>query len=914
MVGDVNIEKARVFLTTTYLSHQEVTLDIEGAKDWQVTVKGDLLSPIYKETTFPLQFTGFPAEALTQVYSEFFQNGEGTLEVWTSWEENTPITLHTFDLDFDTYEKDDNTVSIACRKVDLRTLIKKNGKTEYSIPVKGIAQDKMLRYERGKVQNKLVFRRADFETRLDTTISNFITPVQGKTEIDERKVVFALVDSDTPTKDAVEVYEDENGYLFKTLQQINVSTWYTSFGDLAGTHIKFGTAADMSAFIDSLTAGGMYVGYRLYKTVGATKTLLNERYDTCEVLYDPDYVDLVVHVICLQSGYKVSPYFGWAGTLEKDAKVSFEASIFSDAAVVAPTLAGVAAQSFSLCGVGELSVYFEGESPTPRVFDCAMVEDVLRELLVRMGDVNPNILVRSKFVSYVALIPMNALKGAYEPSMLISYDMLRTFLRSCACDVILNGDIIEVVDIMSNYGIFNAGGDTIIFSEEECADLRISSYSEGVFNEIKIGNSGASNTDGDAMRYEKNIAVTFTNNANTTNTLDLTSPIRTDSIGFELSIPDTLESTSKEEKDIFAVKVVYSPENGSGVYIIDNQNTIVSDEGLYIREFNTDFEPRRLLYRWLEVIAASADVFIPATTAQDRIRNVAIYDIGAAPVYLPMVYDIATSDDKSLLGTNFTNENVSFTYGTGVYSGFILELSENPLIRRQKEMKLLASGGTPIKYRYGNITYPSKMTVNSVGNVYYMSKALLLECNVFGVDLGSNAIFFASSDPEFTVTQNDIESNKVSINIRATANTTGVTRTSTITASVNGVGMKVCTVSQKPLGLGAVVNPSSDIRLSIEGFSDDTTNVYFENLVPSVLYPKSSWKRLMFEGVFNIGGTDVTMLPTYCLSSRIVHENNNNVEIYVFAKPIDTPINTVYYSSVSTGTGMVNVPINITFV
>lgn len=703
MVGaTLNIEKARLFLTTPYVSGLEVTTLVDGWKEWAVVNKRDKLAGTVKETTFPFKFTGAAKSALTQVYDTYLQNGKSTLTLWKTWSGNTPTVSLTYDLDFGTYVLDDDFVEISCREQDIRSITKKNEGTEYNIPIAEVALGKHFRYERVELDNKLVMRRANFAYQ-------DLSQWNAWKNVSSRWYGFSLQEADTPVKDHLTYTDIADGdstasvtvtkkgiYTVQYVSEadlVNMSTWGADAWVFANRHNAF---VRFQLFLDS--------------TVVATNTT-NCTYNDNDVPQAETFQQYLLYANTMRNNALLS----WTGWVEvgQTLRVLVTWGLYG----TPPPSPSYGAQVFNFCGVGRLEVSYKARVDEVLSLPCTNLKRLMESLYSRMGVEQPvNVTVVDTLAQKLIFVPASVLGNEQERNITVSYSKLNSFLLSIACTIHIDGNNVYVRPITGAQGVFNRNETPVItFAEDESADLVVSAETENVFSEIRIGNSSSAALEGVNAQREFNMVHTYTSNANTKNTLDLTSPIRTDSIGFELSIANSRMNRRKSDRSNKDIFVVHVDDDG-------NEFTVVptSVNGQASTMFNGALSPQALIRRWKPVWSGFADVLKLSANESNRINvngigawNTSIYEgyDTYVPELLPVMYDIATSDGKDLLVREWVSGVVAFNYKGTTYKGFIQEIQENPLLRNQKELKLSAIGRS-IEYPFGLMLDGTSANIN----------------------------------------------------------------------------------------------------------------------------------------------------------------------------------------------------------
>ena len=843
VTGLVNIENARVFLKSAYpIVDMEITLDIDKWQDWQVSIKKDVLSASYKETTFPFNFIGKAAEKLTEIFQYYYGNTRATVEVWTSWVDNQATKKEVYDLDFSTYNKSDDGVSISCRNISLRTLIKKNGGTEFSIPIIDVAEPYAFRYKSNKVKNILRLRRADTVNYGWYNISYVGNPAVFKFDIyKEHKPTFTFLDSDVTVKDCVEYFEEPDVEPIKILKDGNYTLSYETKGEinaLSMSHTSTAAQYYLTKLQNLLMVNGVQnvfgVTYRILVS-GVEKASL---YRTCSLVQSETQDNGMLSFRYAHTETSLDQtLLSWTGELHKDDKVSvsitFDRHPNSASGVGHVTgwdnnsaLGTFHSTSIQFYGTGNLIVEWSGSNNIIRNMRCVKIASLLKAILSRMGSnkvIQVNVL--APHIDDIVLIPKDVIVGIVNPEINISYNTLLSFLKMLCCDVKFKSDSVDIIPMYGANGVYdNTIMEGIYYSENECADLRVSPYTELTFSEIEIG-SKVEQTDEMLTNLEFNVAATYITKTESTNKLDLTTPIRTDTTGFEKIIPTASGKSADTAKTIFAFDVSLQ-----GIVYEPKVTTTSSTTQTFI---NGAFAPRFLLKRWLPILNSSTDVFVLASSTKrtDIIVNgqlltsdVSKYtDDTGYPVLHPIVYDIATSDRVRLISKDHLNGIVSFTYNGEIYYGFALSIDENPLLRKQKEIKLLRKGDNHVQFPYGILSKQPELVKSCIAESHFTTTFSVIGGN----GLLNQAPIRLTSD--FVTLESKSFSGTSGTFVLSVSRNTGIERECSIFIKLyDNIEYLICHIVQKADG-----EPHVDIEtveLSWNGaYSDDTTSMLFIN-------------------------------------------------------------------------------------
>lgn len=706
---------------------------MDNWQDWEAVIKRDAFAGTYKETTFPFRFTEDGMEEIKKVYNEYRQNGKGTITIWKTWIGNTPTSQVTYDLDFGTYLKEDAYVEIACRNQDLRSTLKKNAGTEYDIPMSAVQVDKPFLHKRVELKNVLRMRHIEMAEQ-DSHFSNIFT---GKIR-SARWLGFTFDSADTPVKDHLEYTDTENGvdaspvkvtkegtYTVKLISdsELNAMAWVQTNYYMNQYYAQSGTA--------------YIIKYVLYKNDTVIKT----------VQYSTEYANrtavpkVAYHIFGRM--VKGTTLLSWTGTLTKDDTLRMQVVLETTNQSINPPQAST--QIFTFNSVATLEVSYIAKQRDDVFMLCATIKSTLKALIEQMGVKNVNVFDLEADIGVVntVLIPVAAMEKALNPTLTVSYQKILALLKTLTHTVRIsrNGiyEALEIVPIIGASGAFdNESTSLITYDEDETADLVLSHHTDVVYNTVKVGNSSCDLEGENAVR-EFCFEATYTSNVNSNNTLDLTCPIRTDSIGFELLIPtDPRKESGGANKTLFAVYA----QNTESYYTAWRQILGTS-------RFNIAFHPAEILRRWMPLLVGFTDVFTFASGngavnesltyfyVDDEYRYVqtsspvTIYEKERVKAIMsPTLIDIATAGGKDVLSRDWIQRTVELMYKGTLYKGYVLEMQENPLLQTSTQLKLLMANAPELKINVSAISPQNKYVYSSDAQPY-----LYLQSYISGLDV-----------------------------------------------------------------------------------------------------------------------------------------------------------------------------------
>lgn len=735
VTATLQTERSRIFLSTKYVTSKEVTLSVDNWQNWEAIIKRDAFAGTYKETTFPFRFTGDGMEEIKKVYNEYRQNGKGTITIWKTWVGNTPTSQVTYDLDFGTYLKEDEYVEIACRNQDLRSTLKKNEGTEYDIPMSAVQVDKPFLHKRVELKN--VLRMRHIEMAEQDSQHGFGYYYTGKIR-SARWLGFTFDTADTPVKDHLEYTDTENGVDASPVKVTKEGTYTVKL--ISDSELNAMALESSDSYVNAYYAqsGTAYVvKYILYKN----DVVLHTRQYNTEYVNRTTPSKIFYHIFGRM--VKGTTLLSWTGTLTKDDTLRVQVVLeTTNQSINKPV---VDTQIFTFNSVATLEVSYIAKQRDDVFMPCATIKSTLKALVEQMGVKNVNVFDLAADIGVVntVLIPVSAMEKALNPTLTVSYQKILALLKTLTHTVRIsrNGiyEALEIVPIIGTSGAFdNESTSLITYGEDETADLALSHHTDVVYNTVKVGNSSCDLEGENAVR-EFCFEATYTSNVNSNNTLDLTCPIRTDSIGFELLIPtDPRKESDGTNKTLFAIYA----QNTESYYTAWRQISGTS-------RFNIAFHPAEILRRWMPLLAGFTDVFTFASGngavnesltyfyVDDEYRYVqtsspvTIYEKERVKAIMsPTLIDIATAGGKDVLSRDWIQRTVELMYKGTLYKGYVLEMQENPLLQTSTQLKLLMANAPELKVNVSAISQQNKYVYSSDAQPY-----LYLQGYVSGLDV-----------------------------------------------------------------------------------------------------------------------------------------------------------------------------------
>lgn len=229
---------------------------------------------------------------------------------------------------------------------------------------------------------------------------------------------------------------------------------------------------------------------------------------------------------------------------------------------------------------------------------------------------------------------------------------------------------------------YNKDITAIELKETELADLIIRVDQDVIYSNIKVGYPKIDYSQAGG-RYEFNSEFSYTTGfdtgeLDTTNTLELLSPYRGDSMGVEFLTWERLKETTddKSDSDIFVLSLTENSED----YTIYEGNTATIGE---VELFNGVINPRNLALENESLIGITTKTLtFTATTGSNGVTIDGIpFLYGSVPInkklFDPIIYDFATGAFVDLPDKDKQSGLIRFQFKGIVYQGFIDEIRKN---------------------------------------------------------------------------------------------------------------------------------------------------------------------------------------------------------------------------------------------
>lgn len=757
----VNIESAKVFLTTSDTTDLDVTLMFDNWQDWQVEMDRALFSSTVKETTFSMTFTGDAKTALDTAFSIYGQNAVGSIRI-LYLEDNVE---NNYDLDFGTYLSTYTGVEISCRLRDLNTAIKSNGRTEYEIDMASISLNNTLHYPRITLDNNVIMRRSEMES-----VDGELAPLMAK----GRLVGMSYLESETPVQDYV-MYEDvlggDNtlpGQAFTVLKTGTYTLKYISHGETDSVGFRFSGPNQKTQFLNAMDGNGFTIAFSI-KRNGTNLTY---------TYYDMELIDIVASPVTVVYAYS-NPIDGsvlteWTGTLNQGDRIRLEMTAVMFREFEPPSFTPEIAYSFN--GVGDFELSYKAKNAENKIYLCTNIANIIPQLLRKMGvDYDFNVSIETSKLDKLLFIPQDIINGRSDPLLTTSFSKIEQLLKLCCCGMRIDGNTLTVLDMIEEGGIYDPFDPSVFFESYECGELEVSPFTDIVFSSFKVNYD--SNTS-EAKNYGKefNRTTEYSMDVNSTNSLEVTCPYRTDSLGFELSIPYREGDSNAKNKTIYLVDAEFVNEVYQPIFADINGETS--------ELFNGHLSPAHIARNWQDnILSCSSDTLLFASSegrtnitvdGQSLGENLSVYDSVFMPVIHAVKYEIKTSDDKKLRNLDYLNGYVSFDYDGKIYTGFVTSISENPLLRDEKEMSLLKfvgnTQGEHINVPYKVLVYDKNVFVGS------REQTLDLYFDIVGENVTLSDIYITDISGQGTISDITVVANRVRFKLNVTENTGNTNR------------------------------------------------------------------------------------------------------------------------------------------
>lgn len=892
--------KIEIIIPAPYQPSDEIiydcTLDVEGWEDWEVKFERAVLETSVKTTSFPFIFTGGAYDVLKTQFNKYYQNAQGKIRI-TNF---APEIIQYFDLDFSTYNEieAENRIELSCREQDIRSVVKSNGNTKYDIPLIDVQIPQTLNFSGVQLDNIIKMRAVNLENYtlqrvLPNTNLNGVNWNFSPTTTVSQYSGFTFLDSDTPIKDRVTTQDTLKEFYWDIIDTVypkafmriekagNYKMSYLSDTDMIIWSCKISIRNTWNSFLSVVSAGGIRAEWNLYKRLIDDENEVNtnpliriatvQRPDNIRLFAPSESEDLSVPVsgaMAFRVGYanhaKGTELLSFDGFIESGYEIIFETKLkynftYND-------LPGTQADwSYCFCNIGNFICEYKGIT-APKTYRCTDIPNLMLNIIERMGYSGvTNTVLEDTLTSGIVLVPHDVLNGYSEPKITLDFNSVVNFLKLNCLTYRVEGDTLYIQLITGQNGVYDRNNiEAFNFSEEECADLQISPYTEIQYSEINV-NYQKNNVEGINEKKEFNRTTNYTTKSNSNNKLELSTNIRTDSVGFALSIPE-LENDSNERKD--DIWAIWATKTGTVVSPIT-----VTVNGKQEGFFNSQFLPANIIARWWGLLAGWTnvasfsssecidDLEVDGTnTRRDCYISFTANDtLEVVPDILPVMYDVATSDDKNILAPLLLNGCLSFNYKDETFLGFALDIGENPLRRQTKEIKLVKRGEA---VPFGSLPFQILPKQNVIG-CPAAGKNITVAISVFGAVADSIRAEWSDTNQNINPISITRLGSELIIRFNVLANSSTTSRKFGVDLTVYFGGIvfntyTVCTISQEGLNPNNVtVSPQNytfNFELNDSMFDSNLTikqNNGYRGVLIDLLGADSSFSTI--RSVFNTG-------------------------------------------------------------
>lgn len=917
----VATEKARIYLTIPDVcENHDCTLEVDNYADWEVEVKRDVLEATQKTTTFPFSFTGEAKNYIDREYSRYFQNGEGVVRVVSYGV--TPAYNISYELDFGTYSSDDYRTEISCRDRDLRTLIKQNGNTEYDLPVSSVVLEVSVNHKRVTLRNELSMRRVGMddvynnwgESWARPAITTFLPPLTYNDADAPIKDVITYKNSQDTDDSGVKgdwfIKKEDGGVQSKQIKSFKVSYVAESenafMSYLSGEEGKtnfynfFGVPKSQLffkiKFIEGVSSSG---GVLAATSIPITQSNYDYTAPQKQSTTPAQYVTWGHAFESIETGEELLTYENTTGYVPS--YVTMVMTLGDDTRDLPPRTVPSGFMTFA--GAGDVIVSYDAKYTNSKVFACSDFEHLIRACLLNMGASDDvEVVCADDFASHVKFVCSDTLQGRTDQQFTVSFNSLANLLKMMGCSYRIEDNKLTIIPLVGTNGVFlepTANGFTsfdVDYTEEEVADLKEDAYTELTYSEVSFS-LDSNSIEGVNADLEFNRTTTFSANINSTNKLELSSKIRTDSVGFELAIPQKEGDSNKRKKDLWAIYCnevdgFYEPET-------------TSLNGGTTDRFNARLNPMYLMYnRWRKLLCSVTDVYkLASTDVSGSITYINVdgvlyflhenFDAKAASdlvnnrfsVILPSTLEVSTSDRKSYITKNTLNGVARIQYNNKDYLGYLLEVTENPLLPIETTLKLLRANTSSQWFRYSFITDGYKKEIPGY------AQSVAVHVSFFGMSVVPYGITAYASDSSVSVGIMNIIRSKVTLKIDFPKNTGSNPRTVTIIITDGHDNYNVAVITQKAISSNMSIDqkpaPLLLVRNTALSEAAFTLNSdYYKLSIPSDIDYHGSWVR-----VPNVNGSESDQYPcvpsTFFSMSYEASTNTLLVHAYGIGRPLE---------------------------
>ncbi|MDR0680860.1 MAG: hypothetical protein LBG15_03255 [Dysgonamonadaceae bacterium] len=646
----------------------DVSNSIKEWKELEIEMSREDLSGVYTEISSPFRFVMGSYDIIESFFNNNGFSAKAQMYIYlrkNDWTYEDPVK---FDLDFTTYHKQDDEITVNARKGSLYDFLKSKGKIKVDIPVSDIQETKNFRFDRIPLQNEVEFSVFNEYKDFEVAYSDFGRLSIGITE----------TNTDVLIKDKFMVYTvaENQEVVFSNPEE------------------------NQTYFIKNTTNESIVCGIKMNLNISLSSSMYNI---PSEIKTKDCYIQIAFSKDT--DGNSTNIYSEYLGEIRGETPISRSIDMYKKVHVqpgeclylflryrdylsswVHPTL-------FNGQITGNLTISYNGiESPVylPVISPKVLIQAIVNRITETTSQYQ--VILEDFNVSNDKLFILSAesVRLFTDAKIHTSYDDFKAWMRVLGYEPVVEENVLI---FKKRNKIFNNNSTAMQLSESDCAGLVETVNEEYIFSSVKIGynkkeyksKNGRYEINSGSNEYSTDVSVV-------NNPIELVSPYRADGYGMEFLLLDTKNNDetkdNKDDNDVFFVNAIEDQDVFTAIFpsavAVPDDNIPIE---IYTRLINVKYNPR-LLVEMNKNLLAVASRYINFKSMESnyviivdgKASNDDINLLGTdGNLFSTILYEFASKNIKSLPDPLTRNGLVKFTYKGNSLQGFIKKISKNPV-------------------------------------------------------------------------------------------------------------------------------------------------------------------------------------------------------------------------------------------
>lgn len=630
-----------LYSTLFFIQELDVTDFIIDQDSIIIKQERDNLSGVSISVSSEIRFVNEARDLITAFFMEYKLWANLGLRVYL----RDPIDIHKYELaeslklDFKDLVIEDDVASIGSEVKSIQEYVKSGGKSKFDIPVSEIKKDEAWDYNRIELQSIANYTIAEMQYD-NVYLSHFfgisLNSVERVPDSVEHTAISQVAGDAT-----------SESYFFKTKEggTFYIKSKFRIYSSKPGTFFRFRRWSDISS------------GFTIYEKAIDIPTGNDDWY----------YADINMDIT-----YSTTA----------DIEFLFQADY--------PT-GGSSEYSFRIDNFEYMSVVWRSIG-NPIQLDIIEPEILLQRLLNNISNKRAKLTgVINWDISYLPmLIAAETLRGFSDANIHISLNDFIDWMKFKGYEYQYENNTI-IFDKRDNLYL---DIEALYLSEDDVSSLKLLTNDNFAYTGLKIGYEKKDYDQSVNGAFEFNGTFDYLTDmkSQTTNLLEIISPLRADSLGLEFLCWKRFETSTdnKNDNDVFEVAMLYDSVNDK--YILDN-SVPVSVNGSVL--FNGVLNPKEIIKLNVTLIGISLDKLRFTGTTSYRDITVPSYDMYSDvemvdKLFEPYQFSFDTGNFWRLPDASNRNGYVKFKYRGFKYKGFIFSIEKRPVKEQASEWILLA--------------------------------------------------------------------------------------------------------------------------------------------------------------------------------------------------------------------------------